>query len=141
MSDARDLTRARNVATVRRLFELEVQKDLDAWCALWRNDGRQVFPTGDGSTDIIGLPALRASAEHKFATRADVSITTDVLAMADPDWVFASLNASMRLIGPEKTLTTLIWCRFRLDEDGKILEMQEMFDGEAIRRALSKETG
>lgn len=128
----------RNVRAVRTLYDCERRGDLETWVKLWHPDGRQVFPWGDGSQDVIGIDALRASTAHKFATRTNVTIDDQVLPMADPRWVFAITRISTHFVELGRTLQAELWCRFHFDADGLILEHQEVLDTAPIQALLAR---
>lgn len=131
------LEQSRNIETIRRLFACERRKDLEAWASLWAPSGRQTFPWLAGDADIVGLPALVAAATHKFATRSEVTIEDEVMAMADPHSVFATVKVSMRIADLDRRLDVALWARFIFDDAGRILEFQEVFDSGAIQRAVA----
>lgn len=137
MSPPLSAEQARNAETVRRLYECERSADLEGWIRLWHPDGRQTFPWGDGSNDVIGIDALRASTAHKFATRTQVVIDDRIFPMADPRWVFAVTTVSIHFTALERTLDAELWCRFHFDEHGLILEHQEVLDSDKIAALLT----
>lgn len=126
----------RNAATVRTLYDCERRGDLESWIKLWHPYGRQTFPWGDGSQNVCGIDALRASSERKFATRTNVVINDEVWPMADPLWVFAIAKVSIRFLELGRTLEAELWCRFQFDLSGLILEHQEVLDTAQIELLL-----
>ena len=128
----------RNAETVHRLYDCERRQDLEGWIALWHPEGRQTFPWGDGSHDVFGLAALRASTAEKFATRSNVVINEVVQPMADPCWVFSVTAISIHFDTLGRTLVADLWCRFHFDADGLILEHQEVLDSCRIAAMLGQ---
>jgi ketosteroid isomerase-like protein len=126
----------RNIEMVHAFYECERKGDLEGWSALWHPEGSQTFPWGDGSNNVIGLDALRASTARKFQTRSNVSIAEQLFAMADPRWVFAITRVSVHFTDLGRTLNAELWCRFHFDEQGLLLEHQEVLDGTLIARLL-----
>lgn len=121
----------RNVETVRRLYDCERRQDLSEWVKLWHRDGRQTFPWTSDAQEVRGITDLEETARHKFATRTGVVIEDEVHAMADPRQVFATAFVAMTMIDFGLSFSGRLWCRFFFDEQGLILEHQEVFDSAA----------
>lgn len=118
----------RNVETVRRLYDAERRQDIADWLVLWNPDGRHVFPWHGQLAPVVGLDALRAVAEEKFRTRRDVIIHDEVFALAGTNKVFVKLGVQSHFIELGKTRRATIWCLITLDDDARIVELQEVFD-------------
>jgi hypothetical protein len=130
----------RNLETIRMLYECERTRDLDGWIALWNPQGCQTFPWSDGSANVVGREALREVTAAKFDTRKDVRIHERLFPAADADQLFAIVDISMRFPDIGRTLETQLWCRFLFDDQGQILEHQEVFDT-ALVASLSASPG
>jgi len=118
---------ARNVATVERFYQSERDRNLPAWVALWRADGKQTFPTFGPEATVSGIDALEAVTREKFETRPPYGIAAEIDAFADPTKVLARLGLDF----PGQSLV-VIWCLFVFDEDGLVGEVLEMVDRGAL---------
>jgi ketosteroid isomerase-like protein len=139
-SPALDAVRERNANTVRRMYQCERDRDLDAWATLWNPDARAVFPACGFLDPIVGLDALKASTAPKFATRGDVEIREEVLPLVDPSKVLARVGLSIEVAPGDPPFESEIWVLFSFDDDGRILEHAEMFDSANYRDILSRPT-
>lgn len=131
----------RNADAVRRMYACERAQDLAGWIALWHPEGRHTLPWDDDVNDVVGIEALRASTAHKFATRSNVVIHDEVWPMAEPEWVFATLSVSIFFTELGRTVAADLWCRFRFDPNGLILEYQEVGDTARVQAQLKPGIG
>ncbi|WP_164990441.1 nuclear transport factor 2 family protein [Agromyces albus] len=114
----------RNAAIVERFYESERRRDLETWASLWHPAGRQTFPFSKES-EVRGINDLRRVTARKFEVRPPYEIHTRVEAFADPHRVLARLRLVMTVpAGAEVN----IWCVFHFDDDGRVLEVEEMLD-------------
>lgn len=128
MTDLATVAQAqRNADTVRRMYQAERERDIDAWTALWNPEGRQTFAFG-GPPPVQGIEALRASTAEKFATRGPVTIADAVWATLDPHVVFAIADVSIVFDPARGPFQAQLWCRFDFDDDGRILVHEEVLD-------------
>lgn len=111
-----------HTATVDAFYESERRRDIDAWVRFWRPEGRQVFP-GVPEADVNGLDALRRATEEKFATRPPYEIRTRIEPFADSRRVLARLHLVSEDPGFQEAH---LWCIFHFDDDGLVLEIEEM---------------
>lgn len=112
-----------NAQTVERFYESERDRDLARWSTFWHADGRQTFPTlGDGAT-VAGIESLEAVTREKFAVRPPYGIHAEVNALDDPRLVLARLTLDF----VDQPLVYL-WCLFHFDDDGLVVEVEEIFD-------------
>jgi hypothetical protein len=114
---------ARNVETVRKFYQSERDRDVEVWRRFWHAEGRQTFPTLGADASVSGIDALSEVTREKFVTRPPYGIDDRVEAFSDPSRVFASLDLSF----PGAPVVT-IWCIFTFDEEGLIVEVEEIFD-------------
>lgn len=120
--------RDRNVATVRRFYQSERDRDLTTWATFWHPEGRQTFPTMGPAATVAGIDALTSVTREKFETRPPYGIDDRVSAFADPSRVFVHLDLSF----PDAPVFP-IWCLFHFDDDGFVTEVEEMVDTGAVR--------
>lgn len=118
-----DSVHERNVATVKRFYQSERDRDLRSWVGFWRSDGKQTFPTLGPAATVAGIAQLEAVTKEKFDTRPPYGIDDRVEAYADPSKVFAALDLDF----PGRAVVT-IWCVFHFDESGQVVEVEEIFD-------------
>lgn len=113
----------RNVSAVRRFYQSERDRDLDTWTTFWHPEGRQTFPAMGAEATVAGIAALREVTRGKFETRPPYGIRDRVEAFADPSRVFVHLDLDFPGAEPFP-----IWCIFHFDEDGRVVEVEEMVD-------------
>lgn len=117
-----ETVRTHNAATVEAFYQSERDRDLATWVRFWHVDGRQTFPFAASET-VSGVRALEAVTKEKFDTRPPYEIHTAIESFADARRVLARL----RLVFAGKA-DTHIWCIFHFDDDGLVVEVEEMLD-------------
>lgn len=117
--------RARNVRIVESFYETERRRNIKAWSALWSPAGRLTFWFSQPTPPVIGKAALVAASEQKWALRSPYGIEVQTVPMADPSQVLARLHLTD--IGEPGAILDL-WCLFHFDDDGLIIEIEEIFD-------------
>ena len=128
MTDLATVAQAlRNADAIRKMYQAERDRDIDAWAALWSPEGKQTFAFG-GPEPVEGIEALRASTTDKFATRGPVTIADTVYATLDPHVVFAIANVSIVFDPANTPFVAQLWCRFEFDDQGRILVHEEVLD-------------
>jgi SnoaL-like domain len=133
-------TRERNADAVRRMYQCERERDLEAWGTLWNQNARAVFPACNYLDSIVGRDALLAWTEPKFATRGNVEINEEILPLVDPTRVLARVRLSIELAPSDPPFLSEIWVFFTFDDEGLILEHAEMFDTAQYRDILMRPT-
>jgi hypothetical protein len=114
---------AANARTVERFYQSERDRDISVWVTFWHAHGRQTFPTLGESATVAGIAALEAVTREKFEVRPPYGITAVIDPLADPRMVLARLAldfAGQPLVH--------LWCLFHFDDDGLIVEVEEIFD-------------
>jgi hypothetical protein len=116
---------ARNVANVEALYEADRRRDIDAFAALWAEDGRQTFWLASKPPPLVGRDALVAATRRKFEVRPPYGIAVKTEPLADPYRVLARLQLTdIGHIGG----TVDLWCLFHFNTDGLITEIEEILD-------------
>lgn len=139
-SSAAEAIRERNANTFRRMYQLERDRDLEAWGELWHPDARSVFPGCYFLDPIEGVEALKAATAPKFATRGNVEIRDEILPLADPSKVLARVGLSIEVAPGDPPFESEIWVLLTFDDEGRIVEHAEMFDSANYRDILSRPT-
>ena len=118
-----------NVDVARRFFQLLHQKDVDAWAALWADDGRILvfYPPAGFGTSIDGKPQILAAFRqlldnfHTF----DYEVT-GLYPAADSDSVCLEYDVRAKLMnGADYTNSNIAVFRFR---EGLIHAYHDYFD-------------
>lgn len=115
----------RNIRTVHAFYDAERRRDLRAWAAFWRPDGRHTFWLARPAPPIVGRDKLVETTRAKFETRPpyDIDVTTEPL--ADPQRVLARLHLSSESV---PGLSVHLWCLFHFDDAGLLTEIEEIVD-------------
>jgi hypothetical protein len=116
---------ARNVASVEALYEAERQRDIDAWSALWAEDGRHTFWFAAPTPPVVGRDLLVATTRRKFEVRPPYGIELVTEPLADPSKVLARLHLTG--VGLEARAVD-IWCLVHFGHSGLITEIEEILD-------------
>ena len=124
MSMTYDEIRRRNVAAVEALYDAERRRNIEDWAQLWHPDGRQSFHLSTDVPAVAGREALVRATRRKFEVRPPYGIQVVTEPFADPSRVLARL----RLTFGEGIRPSHLWCIFAFDNEGRILEIEEMLD-------------
>jgi ketosteroid isomerase-like protein len=135
-----EATRERNADAVRRHYQCNEDRDLEAWAALWNPNGRSTFPACNFLDPIVGITDLKESTAPKYATRGRVGRRVEILPLTDPTKVLARVRLSIEVAPGEVPFDSEIWVLFTFDEDGLILEHAEMFDTAQYRDIRAQPT-
>ncbi|WP_214411931.1 nuclear transport factor 2 family protein [Sphaerisporangium fuscum] len=123
--------RARNVEAVRTYFRVQQEKDLDAWTALWAEDGSQAMPfLPEGFPKLVtGRDRLEAVYLSTFgdgpSSRTILDLRID--ALDDPDRVLARWRVHAGLPGGGVFDSDFVGL-FEFDGHGRIRLLTEYFD-------------
>lgn len=144
MSDTEDdlrQTRQRNVAVVRRLYELEMAKDLDSWARLWARGVVVMFPLAvdTEATRVEGLTTWVDVTRQKFVDRAHIKVDARVEALADPHRVLAHLDVHLEF-SAGGSLNAPLLVLFTFDDDGLIERMDEYVNEAGIAAGPAPQT-
>jgi hypothetical protein len=130
MSVTSDEIWRRNVAAVEALYDADRRRNIDDWARLWHPEGRHSFRLSIDVPPVVGREALVRTTRRKFEVRPPYGIGVVTMPFADPRRVLAQLHltfgAGIRPID--------LWCIFTFDDDGLILEIEEMLDTANIHR-------
>ncbi|QFZ20961.1 nuclear transport factor 2 family protein [Saccharothrix syringae] len=119
----------RNVATMRRYFELLSRKDFDGWLDLWADDGVQFIPYHDNvlPPEVRGKAELgRLYREIHESYSSMVFTNVDIHAVHGADRVFARWHPVGQLLAGGEYENDSIGL-FDFDADGKIVRYTEWF--------------
>jgi ketosteroid isomerase-like protein len=115
---------ATNERSVHDIYDAERRRDIEAWAALWHEEGRQTFPFSP-TTTVAGRDRVVAVTQRKFDVRPPYEIRVVTEPFADPHRILARLH----LIVPGGPPSEVhIWCIFHFDDAGMITEVEEMLD-------------
>lgn len=115
----------RNERSVQALFEAERQRDIGAWASLWAERGRHTFWLANPQEPIVGRELLIGTTAAKFRERPSYEIGLLTERLADPRQILARLRLTSSALGDA---VVHIWCLFHFDDDGLIVENEEIVD-------------
>jgi limonene-1,2-epoxide hydrolase len=118
-------TSQRNIRAVEAFYDAERRRDIQAWAAFWREDGRHTFWLADGTAPIVGRDQLVATTQEKFDTRPPYHNDVTIEPLADPARVLARLHLHADEM---PALSVHVWCLFHFDEAGLLAEIEEIVD-------------
>nr|WP_240898437.1 nuclear transport factor 2 family protein [Agromyces luteolus] len=118
-------TSLRNEAAVLSLYDAEQRRDITAWEPLWSESGRHTFRFAAPVEPVVGLEALVEATKAKFAERPPYEIHVRTDRLADPTRILARLGLGEATASGRRVE---IWCLFRFDADGLIVEIEEIGD-------------
>jgi hypothetical protein len=117
------------VALVKRLYDLEMAKNLDAWMEMWDPSYVITFPfaTHPPIAPIRGLKTLRDITRQKFIDRLHIELDVRTQPLADPLKALVHLGvAHIQADGSVRRLPLL--CLFTFNSDGGIVTLEEFFN-------------
>jgi ketosteroid isomerase-like protein len=117
------------LSLVRRLYDLEMAKDLEAWMAMWDASYEITFPfsTSPAIAAVTGLQNLRQITQQKFIDRLHIELGVRAEGLADPLKVLVHLDVAHTLAdGTVRRLPLL--CLFTFNSDGRIVALEEYFN-------------
>jgi ketosteroid isomerase-like protein len=117
------------VTLVKRLYDLEMAKNLDAWMEMWDPTYVITFPfaTHPSIAPIRGLETLRDITRQKFIDRIHIELDVHIEPLADPLKALVHLGvAHTQADGSVRKLPLL--CLFSFNTDGRIVAMEEFFN-------------
>jgi ketosteroid isomerase-like protein len=120
-------------AWVTRLYDLEMNKDLDPWMDMWDESFVITFPfaTDPAMTPIRGKDKLREITRQKFIDRVRIELSIRVMPLADPLKALAYLDVAHTLAdGTVRRLPLL--CLFTFNAAGRIVALEEFFNEAAV---------
>ena len=124
----------RNLTTVDAYYAAAEALDIDAFAALWADDGRFLVPWLP-ALDIAGKDAIRTSFAQRLAGMTKITATRDLAPLASGNEVFVRAGMTFQYANGLTYSNTLI-ALFTLDDEGKISKMEEWLDLEAFRQAF-----
>ncbi|WP_460798664.1 nuclear transport factor 2 family protein [Microbacterium sp. GXF0217] len=124
MTTTNDQQRERNTRTVEAFYQSERDRNIDTWREMWHPEGRQTFPFNAART-VEGIDELVRITARKFDVRPPYEINTTIEPFFDPTRVLARLHLVFRQVVVGEMH---IWCIFHFDDDGLIVEVEEMLD-------------
>lgn len=124
----------RNLATVGAYYAAAEALDLDAFADLWAANGEFVVPWLP-ALRLAGKDAIRDGFAKRLAGISKISQTHDLSPLANGDQVFARAEMTFQYTNGLVYSNTLV-ALFTLDEDGKIVKMEEWIDLETFRRTF-----
>ena len=115
---------ATNERSVHDMYDAERRRDIEAWAALWHEEGRQTFPfspttTVAGRTGWSRSPNVSSMSGHPTKSESLPSPLPTLTA----SW--PAFTSSCRAAPPSEVH---IWCIFHFDDAGMITEVEEMLD-------------
>jgi hypothetical protein len=118
---------------VKRLYDLEVKRDLEAWMDMWDDSFVITFPFATDPTrvPITGKDNLRRGQIAKFEERSKIELGVKVSPLAHPLKALAILDVHHTLsAGGTRSLPVL--CLIEFNSSGRIVAMEEYFNEAAI---------
>jgi ketosteroid isomerase-like protein len=130
MSDTFVATQVSNiVALIKRLYDLEMAKNLDDWMDMWDASFVITFPfaTHPAMPPIRGKENLRSIIRQKFIDRVRIELGIEVMPFAYPLKALVHLDVTHVLEGGRVIRMPLI-CLFEFNSEGRIVALEEYFN-------------
>lgn len=120
-------------AWVTRLYDLEMNKDLEPWMDMWDESFVITFPfaTDPAMTPIRGKDNLREITRQKFIDRVRIELGVRVMPLADPLKALVYLDVSHTLADESVRKLPLV-CLFTFNAAGRIVALEEFFNQAAV---------
>lgn len=116
-------------ALIHRLYQLEIDKQLDPWMELWDPGFTITFPlaTHPVIEPVRGLDNLRAITRQKMIDRVRIELDVKVERMANPLKALVFLGVVHHMAdGSARSIDLL--CMFTFTAEGRILLLEEFFN-------------
>ena len=116
-------------ALIHRLYQLEIDKQLDPWMELWDPAFTVTFPlaTHPAIEPIRGLDTLRSITRQKMIDRVKIELDVRVELMANPLKALVFLGVVHHMADGSVRQISLL-CMFSFTAMGRILLLEEFFN-------------